>query len=850
MHLLYFGSFANWRVQILHPFFYGGRMKNVIKVSMFLLVSLLVLTFFVACNQNSQQTPSNDNEQKTITRTVKFDSMGGSEVEQQIVSDGQTATLPSDPSKTGYNFDGWCVDSSCLNKYSFESAVQADIILYAKWIAKTYTVTLVDEKGDGVANSNFSVVFGEEFSFAVPKTEGYAFVGWSYNGEMLTDSNGVSVGKWNLDKDCTAYAVYNVNSYTLQIDCSDKEAGTVGGNNGTYHFGDLVELCATTNELYNFLGWFDSKDKLVCDTEKYSFTMPSQNVTLSAKWHVKGGNLDEDGYYIIASNEDFLNFSDDEELWDKNIRLYTDINYRELGISFAGNPNYVFGGEFDGNGHTIYLNPKAGVWNSFSNYWIGIIGGKLYGTIKNLNVILEGQIEYPQTNTSSSNNMITISITPYGAASFGSAIAGTIDNCVLYTNSSVPNSSKKVRFGIRTKILNCRYSSNIEFYRTDKDWYYVENAVSFEGDDVEFLKPIKMVAKPTKYDKYAEYQNIYTVDEFFSKLKSNPHGKYFIMNDLDFNNELQEGIRFFDGVIDGQGHTLKNFNYNFYYASPYDYNTKTYDEDWQNYVENCTKYIEKSTTCVGLIGINFGIVRNVNLQIDNADSFNSSIHTIGLLCAQNFGRIERCSVKANLSLTSSNDTLSIGLICANNYGTINQCYVYDSKVMFVSTTGHAGRPLWIGGLTAQNSFYSYYYKTEDSKLSVFGQIYDSHINNVDFDVKTRWASVAVSPFIPSNLSNSYSGITENILVENCDIIARESMGDFAYITDFADFRFNINLMKGVVARNNTRITIKSSVTTPVDIEDIGDLTAVEWDREIWNIDDKAACLRWTKQLEE
>lgn len=825
-------------------------MQKVIKVSMCLLVSLLVLTFFIACNQNPQQTPSNDNEHQTITRTVKFDSMGGSEVEQQIVNDGQTATLPSEPNKTGYSFDGWCVDSSCLNKYSFESAVQADIILYAKWIAKTYTVTLVDEKGEGVANSKVSVVFGQEFSFAVPKTEGYAFVGWSYNGEMLTDSNGVSVGKWNLDKDCTAYAVYNVNSYTLQIDCSDKEAGTVGGNNGTYHFGDLVELCATTNELYNFLGWFDSKDKLVCDTEKYSFTMPSQNVTLSAKWHVKGGNLDEDGYYIIASNEDFLNFSDDEELWDKNIRLYTDIDYRELGISFVGNQNYVFGGEFDGNGHTIYLNPKAGVWNSFSNYWIGIIGGKLYGTIKNLNVILEGQIEYPQTNTSSSNNMITISITPYGAASFGSAIAGTIDNCVLYTNSSVPNSSKKVRFGIRTKILNCRYSSNIEFYRTDKDWYYVENAVSFEGDDVEFLKPIKMVAKPTKYDKYAEYQNIYTVDEFFSKLKSNPHGKYFIMNDLDFNNELQEGIRFFDGVIDGQGHTLKNFNYNFYYASPYDYNTKTYDEDWQNYVENCTKYIEKSTTCVGLIGINFGIVRNVNLQIDNADSFNSSIHTIGLLCAQNFGRIERCSVKANLSLTSSNDTLSIGLICANNYGTINQCYVYDSKVMFVSTTGHAGRPLWIGGLTAQNSFYSYYYKTEDSKLSVFGQIYDSHINNVDFDVKTRWASVAVSPFIPSNLSNSYSGITENILVENCDIIARESMGDFAYITDFADFRFNINLMKGVVARNNTRITIKSSVTTPVDIEDIGDLTAVEWDREIWNIDDKAACLRWTKQLEE
>ncbi len=825
-------------------------MQKVIKVSMCLLVSLLVLTCFVACNQNPQQTPSNDNEQKTITRTVKFDSMGGSEVKQQIVNDGQTATLPSEPSKTGYNFDGWCVDSSCLSKYSFESAVQADIILYAKWIAKTYTVTLVDEKGDGVANSKVSVVFGEEFSFAVPKTEGYAFVGWSYNGEMLTDSNGVSVGKWNLDKDCTAYAVYNVNSYTLQIDCSDKEAGTVGGNNGTYHFGDLVELCATTNELYNFIGWFDSEDKLVCDTEKYSFTMPSQNVTLSAKWHVKGGNLDEDGYYIIASNEDFLNFSDDEELWDKNIRLYTDIDYRELGISFAGNPNYVFGGEFDGNGHTIYLNPKASLvetYKNFERYCVGLMSGYLYGIIKNMNVVLEGQIYYPLNTISSQKNHINISMMPQGATYDSSTAVGTICNSILYANVAASD-SKSIHFGALTNVINCRYSANIKFSFSN-DSANLENNVSFDGNDVEFLKPIKTVAKPTKYDKYAEYQNIYTVDEFFSKLKSNPHGKYFIMNDLDFNNELQEGIRLFDGVIDGQGHTLKNFNYNFYYSPFYNYNTKTYDEDWQNYVKNCNKYIEKSLTCVGLIGINFGIVRNVNLQIDNADSFNSSIHTIGLLCAQNFGQIERCSVKANLSLTSSNDTLSIGLICANNYGIINQCYVYDSKVTFVSTTGHAGRPLWIGGLTAKNYYNYYKYKTEYSSVRAYGQIYDSHINNVDFDVKTRWASVSVSPFIPSNLSNSYEGITENILVENCDIIARESTGDFAYVTDFADFRVYIDLMKGVVARNNTRITIKSSVTTPVDIEDIGDLTAVEWNSEIWDIDDKSARLRWTKQLE-
>lgn len=839
-------------------------MQKVIKVSMCLLVSLLVLTFFIACNQNPQQTPSNDNEQKTITRTVKFDSMGGSEVEQQIVNDGQTATLPSEPNKTGYSFDGWCVDSSCLNKYSFESAVQADIILYAKWIAKTYTVTLVDEKGEGVANSKVSVVFGQEFSFTVPKTEGYAFVGWSYNGEMLTDSKGVSVGKWNLDKDCTAYAVYNVNSYTLQIDCSDKEAGTVGGNNGTYHFGDLVELCATTNELYNFLGWFDSKDKLVCDTEKYSFTMPSQNVTLSAKWHVKGGNLDEDGYYIIASNEDFLNFSDDEELWDKNIRLYTDIDYRELGISFVGNQNYVFGGEFDGNGHTIYLNPKASVWRvakgssgCYEQYWVGLMIGKLYGTIKNLNIVLEGQIEYPINSISEQKNSIRPCITPIGTSSADSAIVGTIDNCIVYTNSTVPNSSEKVGFGFRSKVVNCRYSSDIEINNGNTN---VENSIPFDGDDVEFLKPIKTVAKPTKYDKYAEYQNIYTVDEFFSKLKSNPHGKYFIMNNLDFNNELQEGIQYFDGVLDGNGHYFKNFNYGFHFLG------KTYGDTYEQWKASGGKYGEGTyfSRCagyVGVIGINCGIIRNVNFEISNAENFTWSDeyrkndgyladhlerYYVGMICAQNLGKIEQCSVKANVSLTSYKDNVSIGLICAENDGIISQCYVYDSKVTFISTTGHAGGQLWIGGLTAQNFYGSYNYKTKFSGVQTIGQIYDSYVNNVDFDIKTRWAGISVSP----SIAYLDRGIIKNILVENCDIIARESTGDFASIAFYPYSSYFIDAMKGVVARNNTRITIKSSVTTPVDIEDIGDLTAVEWDSEIWNIDDKSARLRWTKQLDE
>ena len=81
--------------------------------------------------------------------TVTFNSNGGSTVASQTVVDGSKATKPSDPTKSGYTFGGWYTNSACTTAYSFDTAVTADITLYAKWT----TVSSSSGSGSGSGSS-------------------------------------------------------------------------------------------------------------------------------------------------------------------------------------------------------------------------------------------------------------------------------------------------------------------------------------------------------------------------------------------------------------------------------------------------------------------------------------------------------------------------------------------------------------------------------------------------------------------------------------------------------------------------------------------------------------------------
>ena len=76
--------------------------------------------------------------------TIKFNSNGGSNINEQVVEEGNKVSKPNDPTRNGYKFVGWTLDG---NEYDFGSSVNRNITLVANWTQKNYTVkvSIVDD---------------------------------------------------------------------------------------------------------------------------------------------------------------------------------------------------------------------------------------------------------------------------------------------------------------------------------------------------------------------------------------------------------------------------------------------------------------------------------------------------------------------------------------------------------------------------------------------------------------------------------------------------------------------------------------------------------------------------------
>ncbi|WP_052306579.1 InlB B-repeat-containing protein [Acetivibrio clariflavus] len=198
--------------------------------------------------------------------TITFDSNGGSYVAAITQDCGTEVEAPANPTKEGYTFVGWMKDNEIVLVPTVMPA--GDITLIAKWEAKKYTITFNSNGGSYVAP--ITQDYGNEVEApADPTREGYTFVGWMEDNEI------VSVPTIMPARDITLIAEWEINQYTITFD----------SNGGSYvapitqDYGTEVEAPANpTREGYTFAGW-----KL--EGENYTITvMSGKNITLVAEW--------------------------------------------------------------------------------------------------------------------------------------------------------------------------------------------------------------------------------------------------------------------------------------------------------------------------------------------------------------------------------------------------------------------------------------------------------------------------------------------------------------------------------------------------------------------------------------
>ena len=174
----------------------------------------------------------------TISYSVTFNANGGTGTMASETSGVATNLTANTFTRTGYTFNGWNTAANGVGgtpyadgaSYPFTSSV----ILYAQWLANSYTVTFNANQGSGTMTTQTSSVPAALTTNTFTRS-GYTFIGWNTvaNGSGTPYADGAS---YPFTASTTLYAQWS----NAPIGVSLTQTPTGGGGNGVPTNGDVV----------------------------------------------------------------------------------------------------------------------------------------------------------------------------------------------------------------------------------------------------------------------------------------------------------------------------------------------------------------------------------------------------------------------------------------------------------------------------------------------------------------------------------------------------------------------------------------------------------------------------------
>ncbi|MDR1034193.1 MAG: InlB B-repeat-containing protein, partial [Bifidobacteriaceae bacterium] len=171
---------------------------------------------------------------KVALSVVTFNSNAGSAVDKQIVETGKKVIKPKDPTKAGYEFDGWFQDAAFKTAFDFaKTTVTKDITLYAAW-TKLWTVTF--DPGEGTCESDCAPQLVRDGALATepliaPNRLDYDFKGWQILGAEKFPFDTTPI--YN---DITLHAIWEAKQLTLVETTYAYDETTLTETSVTYKF--------------------------------------------------------------------------------------------------------------------------------------------------------------------------------------------------------------------------------------------------------------------------------------------------------------------------------------------------------------------------------------------------------------------------------------------------------------------------------------------------------------------------------------------------------------------------------------------------------------------------------------
>ena len=237
---------------------------------------------------------------------------------------GDTFTLPADPTREGYSFEGWSVkvlpaenDADCYDADGADDAADetllkagdtytitaGGVIFTAQWEKKTFTVKyyLPDETGAWVEKKMDTVdsVDYATYSLWTPNAEdGYEFSGWYQKPADIGVK--AKVEKLYMAKEWKLYGKFTPIEYTIQYVYNDGKATSTNPTTYTVE-SDTITLADATGADWGktFLEWHDENGQKI--TEIPTGSTGDRVITAYWNWPVHLHYLDKDNNEIESA---------------------------------------------------------------------------------------------------------------------------------------------------------------------------------------------------------------------------------------------------------------------------------------------------------------------------------------------------------------------------------------------------------------------------------------------------------------------------------------------------------------------------------------------------------------------
>lgn len=180
---------------------------------------------------------------------------------------GQTCTVSATPAN-GYTFVKWTENGNQVStNANFTFTVTGNRTLVAQFQAQSYYIaTTANPTNGGTTSGNGLYQYGETCTVTATPAQGYDFVNWKENGNVVSTQASYSFTVTN-GRNLTAN--FTLQTFEITASVEPAEGGTATGS-GTYNYGDEVTISVETNEDWAFQNWTEN-GTVVAEDKTFTF---------------------------------------------------------------------------------------------------------------------------------------------------------------------------------------------------------------------------------------------------------------------------------------------------------------------------------------------------------------------------------------------------------------------------------------------------------------------------------------------------------------------------------------------------------------------------------------------------